>query len=1016
MPSPPRPSGASLNFDLIRRFVARSVAAAALVLALATSFLPALATVDAEDGGRALRGFKLRHWSLEEGAPSRINAIAQSADGFLWIGGVEGLTRFDGRTFERIGPGPSSPDRLVVARLLAARDGTMWIGLARNRGVMIWRAGRLRDAGMPNPSREVNDLAQGPDGAIWVTRGGRGTRSLARWSAGRWTELDETSGLPQEPAWNPLFARDGTMWLTTESGVYRKRPSAQRFEPTGIATVPRATLAQASDGAIWLTEKTRSRLIARDDVLIRGGTEFATPFAIRTLFDRHGDFWGATWSNGIVRVESLGKNGRAAVLGLDTRGGLLSNPVRALFEDREGNIWIGGEMGLNMLRRVPVIAAPGIAANASANHMLAATRDGTVFIADDHDLFRIASGKDPVRVVHGAGLIEAICPANNGGLWIVERGRAILMSSDGRSRTYPMSNSFAPNSCGEDRSGRLWLPALQKGLWVLHGGQAQVVAGSTGPGVLPGNVVILADGRAAIQFRGTTPARADAQFVALTDRQMPRGIVEGILPMDGTVLLSGAAGLAAPFLAGQPLLEPARYPWAGSINGMTQSAAGTVWMIGDAGLVSMPLVQLKRALAHPGVGVPYRLFDFRDGLASFAQKSSGAQIVAGGDGRIWFATRGNISSIDPSRISLNTLPPTVEVLRIRTGPDQRFPAGASLPEGTSRVEIDYTATSLAVPERVRFRYRLVGGAGPWLESSQRTAAFANLGPGDYRFEVVAANEDGVWSTVPATAQFRIERAFHQTWWFRVTAVLAVAAALYGLYEMRLRQVAARIRTSMMARTAERERIARELHDTMIQGVQGLVLRFQAVADRYADDPTAQAVLLPALDRAEEMLVEGRERVTGLRRSRVRDFHKELARLMHNEIYPHDLIAPLIVQRPPRPIASGIMDDILAVVGEALNNAACHSQASRIEVGVRYGRWEFDAFVRDNGIGMDAETLATGSPKGHFGILGMRERMVSVGGKLRVESAKSFGTEIRLTLPAKLAYSAGRDSGPVIGEA
>lgn len=998
-----------MNFDLITRFVARFVAAASLLVALAAPLMPAFAATDADNGERALRGLKLRHWSLEEGAPSRINAIAQSADGFLWIGGVEGLTRFDGRTFERVGPSPNSPDRMVVARLLAARDGTLWIGLARSRGVMIWREGRLRDAAMPHPSREVNDLAQGPDGAIWVTRGGRGTRSLARWAAGRWTEFDQSSGLPQEPAWNPLFARDGTMWLTTESGVYRKRPQAQRFEPTGIATVPRATLAQAPDGTIWLTERSRTRLIARDDVLVRGGTAVATPFAIRTLFDRHGDFWGATWSNGMVRVEHLGGQRQSPVLGLDTRGGLLSNPVRALFEDREGNIWIGGEMGLNMLRRVPIVAAPGIAANASANHMLAATRDGTVFIADDHDLFRIAVGQNPKRIAHGASLIEAICAANDGGLWIIERGRAILMRRDGQSRSHTLPNSVAPNSCGEDRAGRLWLPALQKGLWVLHNGQAHVVNGSTGSAALPGNVAILADGRAAVHFRGNPPAQADAEFIALSDRQMPRGVVEGILPVDDTVLLSGSAGLAAPLLPRKPLLDSASYPWAGSINGLAQSAAGVVWTIGDTGLVSMPLAQLKHALANPGAPVAHRLFDFRDGLASFAQKSSGAQIVAGGDGRIWFATRGNISSIDPRTISRNTLPPDVVVLRIRTGPDQRFAAGATLPVGTSRVEIDYTATSLAVPERVRFRYRLVGGTGAWLESSLRTAAFANLGPGAYRFEVVAANEDGIWSTAPATAEFHIERAFHQTWWFRVGAVLAVVAVLYGLYEMRLRQVAGRIRTSMMARTAERERIARELHDTMIQGVQGLVLRFQAVADRYAEDPAAQAVLLPALDRAEEMLVEGRERVTGLRRTRVRDFHKELARLMENEIYPQDLIAPLIVQRPPRPIAPGIIDDILAVVGEALNNAACHAQSSRIEVGVRYGRWEFDAFVRDNGVGMEAETLASGSPKGHFGILGMRERMVSIGGKLRVESAKGFGTEIRLTLPAKLAYSANRDA-------
>lgn len=402
----------------------------------------------------------------------------------------------------------------------------------------------------------------------------------------------------------------------------------------------------------------------------------------------------------------------------------------------------------------------------------------------------------------------------------------------------------------------------------------------------------------------------------------------------------------------------------------------------------------------------------RDGLSSFVQKSAGLQIVTGGDGRIWFATRGNVSSIDPEMIARNARPPDVIVRGIRTGPGARLPGGARLPSGTTHVEIDYTATSLAVPERVRFRYRLGGSEAPWAETASRSVAFDGLSPGHYRFELLAANEDGVWSRSPVVAEFTIAHAFHQTWWFRILTALAAAGILYGVYTLRLRQVAARIRSRMVARTSERERIARELHDTMIQGVQGLILRFQAVADRFADDPEAQAVLVPALERAEEMLIEGRERVTGLRRSRVRGLHEELAKLMRSEIYPQDLIAPLSIQRRPRAISDGLLDDLLAVLAEALNNAACHSKASRIDVGLRYGRWEFSAYVRDNGIGMSGEILEKGSPKGHFGVLGMRERMISIGGKLRVESAEGFGTEIRLTLPAKVAYTARRES-PIV---
>ena len=205
-----------MSFDTLRTWLARLIAVVLAAGTLSTAIPAAPPAVDAQ---AALHGFKMRHWSIEEGAPGRINAFAQTPDGFLWIGGVDGLVRFDGLSFERIGPPPSSTHRIVVARLLAARDGTLWIGLARKKGMLVWRNGRLEDARMPNPSREVNDIAQGPDGAIWVTRGGRAALSLARYANGRWTEFDIASGLPLEPAWNPLFAQDGTLWLTTENGV-----------------------------------------------------------------------------------------------------------------------------------------------------------------------------------------------------------------------------------------------------------------------------------------------------------------------------------------------------------------------------------------------------------------------------------------------------------------------------------------------------------------------------------------------------------------------------------------------------------------------------------------------------------------------------------------------------------------------------------------------------------------------------------------------------------------------------
>lgn len=956
-----------------------------------------------------LEGYKLHHWSLEEGSPGRINAITQTRDGFLWVGGVDGLFRFDGITFERIGPAPTDPGRIVVARLLVARDGTLWIGLARRKGVMVWRGGKFTPAGMPNPSREVNDIAEGPDGAIWVTRGGRGTNSLARWHKGRWTEFDASSGLPEKPVWNPFFASDGTLWLTTEDAVYRKEPGRDRFVATGIATEPRASLAEAPDGTIWMTEKAQTRAIARKGALIADGPAFPTPFGIRAMFDRHGDLWLATWSDGVFRFTDPA-SARREQSHLTRANGLLADPVRAVFEDREGNVWIGGEMGLNMVRRVPVAPARGVPGDPSTNHMLAADSSGTVYIANDQTVFTVAPGADPRPAYASPLLIEAICPLRSGeGIWIVLRGRALRWQGGRIAGSSPLPDSFAANSCGEDAAGRLWLPALQNGLYVLEGGTARAWPGIEGKTQIPGNIAIQADGRAAVHFRGQAPA-PDTAFVALTDNAVASDGVEGLLPGARTLYTSGAAGLAAPLLPGRPALPSSAYPWASSINGLVQTPAGETWTIGDLGVVRLKSADLDRALASPGASVPYRLFDFRDGLTSFAQKSSGPQIVAGGDGRIWFATRDTVQMIDPARLAPDTRPPDQMIRTVAFGQDS-LPAapGVRLPAQVSALAIEYTATNLAVPGRVRFRYRLVGadGAdrGDWIDAgARRSASFTGLGPGDYRFELLAANADGVWSPRAAVLEFTIAHAFYETWWFRVAVALAIAGALYLVYAIRLRQLAGRMRLGMLVRTAERERIARELHDTMIQGVQGLILRFQAVADRLGDDPEVQGIVQPALERAEEVLVEGRERVTELRTRRVGDFPEELARLASNPIFPQDRIAPLVIAGTPRAIAPGIIDDLLAVLGEALGNAAAHSCASRIEIGVRFGRWSFVAHVRDNGIGMAEGVITGGGAPGHFGLVGMKERTEALGGRFVVESASGFGTVVELLIPARIAYA------------
>lgn len=954
-----------------------------------------------------LDGLRITHWSLEEGAPSRINSIAQSVDGMLWIGGVDGLHRFDGVTFERI----DTAQHLVVSQIMASRGGDVWIGLGRSRGLLVWRGGVLRPSGMPGVSREVNDIVEGPDGAIWVARGGRSVRSLARLAHGHWEEFDRTSGLPEQPVWNILFARDGTLWVVLDHAIYRRRPGATQFEPTGLEVPARASLAKDASGGIWLSDRTGTRRVAQSGagpIHVDHRLDHPDPAGgTRTLFDRHGDLWEATWSNGIARIVApLGPPGSSGVLSIGTDMGLLSSQTRAVFEDREGNIWIGTEMGLNMLRRVPVTIAPVIPRNAPSTYRLAVDKLGVVYVGEASGVFRIAPGAQPERVLATARPVEALCAAQSGGVWVITPDSVQRLGpSPSPPRTKPPALSQA---CVEDAAGRLWLPSLDHGLFLLEKGRWQTWPRLDASHGIPANAVLLPDGRAAIYFRAARPRRA-MPFLALDDSMVASGGVEGLLLGQGTMLASGAFGLGAPLLPGRPVLTKDRYPWAASLNGFAQGSNGESWAIGDQGLVRMRTAELTRAFSRPGSPVTVRVFDYRDGANSFVPKAGGSQLVVGGDGRAWFATRRNVLSINPATLATNPMPPNV-LIRDVTANRLRRPAneGMTLPPKTTRVEIGFTATSLSVPQRVQFRYRLLGSDETWTTvQNQRLAVFSDLGPGRYTFEVSAANEDGVWSRVPARLNFTIERAFYQTLWFRALVVLAVCAILYTLFNLRLIQVSGQIHDRMLARNRERERIARELHDTMIQGVQGLILRFQAVADRFAGDPEAQAVLLPALDRAEEMLVEGRDRVTGLRRMDDRNVVEELARLAEQDIYPAGLISPLQVTGKPRRLLPEMLDELVAVVCEALNNAACHSGASRIDIGVHFGRLHFTAFVRDNGKGIPRDFATARGRPGHFGLLGMYERARTMKGKLRIESAEGFGTEIRLIVPARFAYLPGQ---------
>jgi len=396
-----------------------------------------------------------------------------------------------------------------------------------------------------------------------------------------------------------------------------------------------------------------------------------------------------------------------------------------------------------------------------------------------------------------------------------------------------------------------------------------------------------------------------------------------------------------------------------------------------------------------------RVFDSVDGVQPGFGSFQGA--AHGSDGRLWFANGFSLQTIDPLHLPSNPIPPPVHIEEVLFDqksfppkPDLKFPAL------TKDLAIRYTGLSFVAPQKVFFRYMLEGQDKTWQDAgTRREAIYTNLGPGTYRFRVIACNNDGLWNSSGDTLIFTIQPAFYQTKWFFALCVSLFLGVLWLLYLIRLKRVRVQIERQLGARLDERERISRELHDTLLQGFHGLILRLQGVAKRVpGEDPTRQ-MLDSVLDRADEVLQESRQRVQSIREDQGPE--GELSEALaacgkeFGENYPSSFLLSVTgthtTLRPP------VFDEVYLIAREALFNAFQHSNASTIHVELTYTSDGLTLRIRDDGSGIDPEILRSGR-SGHWGLSGMRERADKIGGCLEIWTQRGSGTMIDLTIPLK----------------
>jgi signal transduction histidine kinase/ligand-binding sensor domain-containing protein len=966
------------------------------------------------DPSRALAQLKHRRWTMDDGAPYGIQALAQTRDGFLWVGGDTGLFRFDGIRFERM-PGlfhHGAPDEAVSA-LMTARNGELWVGYQSGR-IAILRGGRPVDVSPAATEGWVFQLGQDRQGAVWAATATI-RQPLSRYWDKRWTAIGPDWGFERRLANSFLIARDGSVWISALGApLMTLRPGSRQFEDLPFE-MRDAGLAQAPDGRIWASDENIGTWMVSQN----GKSTATGPSAIippttselhqrRILFDRDGNLWGATGSGGAFRIrapEAVLTGGKPREEWFTQADGLSSDRVRAMLEDREGNLWIGTSNGLDRFSNPGIVLETGIPTGSRLGYILLAGRDGSVFAADSDTVYQVRPGGTPERRFTAIDSPQALCEDRQGKLWIGAND-GLRHVRAGIAAMVPNPRGSAYLDCVLASDGSVWFSrfrALQRLVgdrWVPG-----PYSGTATPTVLlaePDNSILVF-----LRREGLHRATPTAMTLIWKSSDIPGRDITVLYRMGKQVLIGTQAGLAK-LAGGRFTVLRRNYPWLSGISGIVDTPDGMVWLLTKAGIVRLSNAELEKAFANPAHALTPRIFGSEDGMpgpVATAYSKNGA--VRGGDGRLWFYTTQGIVTIDPGRLPRNTLAPPVKITALAYRDERlRDPLSVALPAGTSSIQLDYTALSLTVPERVLFKYRLVGTDAGWTNAgSRRQAFYTNLAPGTYRFEVIASNNDGVWNRKGAALDITIPPTFVQSIWFKLLLGLLAVGILVAGYLLRLRHLTRRLQSRFDIRIAERERIARELHDTLLQGFQGLLLQLKAATNRLPKDGDERKPLEDALTHAQSVLVEGRDRVHDLRGAEAgTDLAAALEECASGMILKTKTTVQLTVEGTPRALHPVAHEEMRRIGEEAIRNAVHHSEAKVIEILLRWDRSGVRLAIRDNGVGIPEKILEHGKRHGHFGLIGMRERANRVGAHLTIASQKNGGTEVALALPRHAAYS------------
>lgn len=1011
-------------FGFLRSF--RKAIAAALIYCLSCSLIVA-EPAHALDAQNHISQYLRTSWRLQNGsAPAQMFTVAQTSDGFVWFSSFSpSIYRFDGarfRTFDIPSKGGSTNK---IFKVLGDREGGLWaIG---NRGIVYMKDGTVKTDIPLEGLSSFQNASEGADGSLWVVRAAMtvSDNPLCHVTEPRVQCFGKKDGVPIAPIDSILPDGKGGFWLGGQTALVHWHDGASETYPiealkSNVGQHGVVSLALGPDGILWVG------MLAEGPGLGLGRLQqgVVKPFVTPTFdgskvevfgmtLDRDGNLWVATRGKGMYRIrgDSVDHYGRT--------DGLSSDDVNLLFEDREGILWAGTSNGLDSFRDAPVTtfsASEGLSKDAAVG--ILSSRDGSIWVAGDGSLDRIANGRiSSIRADHGlpGHQVGSLLEDHAGHLWVGVDDSLYLLK-DGRFQRVAGPDGKPLGlviGLTEDVDGNIWAACAgnPRQLVRIRDFQvrdefptSQIPAGRTLAPDPQGGIWIGTTKGELVHFRNGTLERF---LLHPNGDPVSRRIVANA---DGSVLAASEDGLIGLRQgAVQRMTTENGLPCKGIIS-FVEAKDKRWWLYADCGVVELADSELQRWWADANAIVQTRVYDRFDGAQPNQPYFNSAAYSQ--DGRVWFATGSVVQMVDPSRLSRKALPTQTYIESVVVDRKELAPsANVTLPPRPRELQIDYTSPTFTAPQKLKFHYRLDPYDIDWHDAGARRQAFyTDLPPGKYTFRAIAANADGVWNdNDAATLDFSIAPAYFQTSWFRLLCAILLAALLWIAYRLRLRRLHRQFEMTLDARVAERTRIARELHDTLLQSFHGLLLRFQTAFDLLpARSAEAKQVLGSAIDQAAEAITEGRDAVQGLRalRAETNDLAESIRALgenLANESSSENVLR-VEVQGTQRALHPIVRDEVFRIAGEALRNAFHHAGAKQIEVELRYDERQLLARIRDDGKGIDPAVLRAEGREGHFGLRGMRERAKSAGGKLTVWSGLDAGTEVELSIPASHAYS------------